>query len=103
MKKSINKKAMVIQQRFFDALNIMIASGESAGLKDFCDKHNFNRTKYSRIRSTMHKSMDEMKYKVIDIDALACICEDFGISCDWLLLGKGNMLKTDDYVHSKKD
>ena len=102
MKKSINQKALAIQRRFFEALDFAIDSGASAGLKGFCEEHDFNRTKYSRIRSAIDKPLEDMRYKLIDIDALACLCEDFGVSADWLLLGRGGMLKTDGNAHSKR-
>ena len=35
----------------------------------------------------------ECPYKLIDIDALAYLVKDFGVSSDWLLLGRGKMFK----------
>ena len=32
---------------------------------------------------------------MIDIDALTRICEDFNVSADWLLTGRGKMFKKD--------
>lgn len=95
MKKSINPQAIAIQARFFEALDLAISLGKINGLKGFCDDHKLNRTKYSRIKNDLNKPLSEMKYKMIDIDALAGICTDFGVSADWLLLGRGKMLKTD--------
>lgn len=37
--------------------------------------------------------MEERLYKIIDLDALSSICRDFGVSAEWLLTGKGKMLK----------
>ncbi len=94
MKKSINPRAIEIQRRFFEALDVLITSGELSGLKEFCDNHKLNRTKYSRIKNGLSKPLEESLYKMIDIDALAAICSDFGVSPKWLLLGRGEMLKT---------
>lgn len=94
MKKSINPRAIAIQERFFQALDFLIASNELSGLKSFCDDNNLNRTKYSRIKNAFGKPIEETTYKLIDIDALAAICKDFGVSPEWLLLGRGKMLKT---------
>lgn len=101
MKKTINQRAIAIQRRFFQALDFAIESGATSGLKTFCELHDFNRTKYSRIRSSINQPIEDMKYKMIDIDALACLCDDFGVSADWLLLGRGEMLKTKGNAHSK--
>lgn len=95
MKKSINPQALSIQRRFFEALEMAISLGKINGVKRFCDSHNLNRTKYSRIKNDLNKPIDEMTYKMIDIDALAGICADFGVSPEWLLLGRGKMLKND--------
>jgi hypothetical protein len=91
MKKSINPQALEIQRRFFEALDLAISAEKVNGLKGFCVRHNLNRTKYSRIKSTLNKPVDEMRYKIIDIDALMYLCQDFGVSSDWLLLGHGKM------------
>lgn len=93
MKKSINPRAIAIQERFFEALDFLVASKGLSGLKTFCDDNKLNRTKYSRIKNDLGKPIEEMTYKMIDIDALAAICKDYGVSPEWLLLGQGKMLK----------
>lgn len=95
MKKNINPEVVEIQNRFFEALNLAIELGRFTGLRDFCDKHKLNRIKYSRIRNSIGKPIEEMTYKSIDVDALSAICEDFNVSPEWLLLGRGKMLKSD--------
>ena len=102
MKKSINPKAIAIQNRFFEALEMAISLGAVNGLKGFCDTHKLNRTKYSRIKNDLNKPIEETTYKLIDIDALAGICTDFGVSAEWLLLGRGKMLKNDKECTYKK-
>lgn len=91
MKKTINPQVIDIQKRFFDAIAMAKALGRTTGLKSFCEAHNLNLVKYYRIKSDLGKPIDEMHYKEIDIDALAYICEDFGVSPQWLLLGRGKL------------
>ena len=93
MRKSINPLAMEVQRRFFEALDVAIHYGRYSSLQDFCTQYDFNRTKYSWVRSYLDKPISEMRYKMIDIDALTHICEDFNVSADWLLTGRGKMLK----------
>lgn len=95
MKKSINPQAIEIQRRFFEALDLAISLGKISGLKGFCNDHKLNRTKYSRIKNCLDKPIEEATYKMIDLDALSAICRDFGVSAEWLLLGRGKMLKSD--------
>lgn len=95
MLKNIRPELVSIQRRFFEALDVVIGTGQCGGLQTFCKEHNLNRVKYSNIRTEMRKP-DEAKptnYKVIDLDALAYLCKDFNISSDWLLLGKGKMFR----------
>jgi len=91
--KRMNDKAMEIQQRFFEALETGIQLGRYGGLKTFCNEHGFNRTKYSRIRTGMKDPANARYYTTIDIDALAALCSDLNVSPDWLLLGRGKMMK----------
>lgn len=93
MKKSVNPAAIEITRRFFQALNLAIELGKIDGVKGFCTAHHLNRVKYATLKNDIEKPVDEMQYKTIDIDALAAICFDFGVSADWLLTGRGKMLK----------
>lgn len=95
MKKSVNPQAIQITRRFFQALNLAVELGKVDGIKGFCECHGLNRVKYATLKNTLDKPIDEMTYKCIDVDALAGICTDFGVSAEWLLLGRGKMLKTD--------
>lgn len=91
MKKSINPRAISIQSRFFQALELLIENGKiPGGLKEFCIKNNLNRPKYSTLRALDGNTTDASLYKVIDIDALAALA-DYGVSPDWLLSGRGGM------------
>jgi hypothetical protein len=90
--KTVRPKAKEIQARFFQAIDMLIESGKIKSLNSFCEHYGLHRPKYSNIRSY---SKDQTKlgtgYKFIDIDALAYLVADFGVSSDWLLLGKGGM------------
>lgn len=93
MKKSINPQAIEIQKRFFQALELAIDSGKINGIKGFCDNHKLNRIKYQNIKMSLQKPLEESTYKCIDIDALQYLCNDFNVSCEWLVFGRGQMLK----------
>lgn len=91
MKKTINPQSITIQKRFFEAMSRAKELGLISGLKMFCDRHNLNSVKYYRIKRDLGKPIAEMHYKSIDIDALLYVCQDFGVSADWLLLGRGRL------------
>jgi hypothetical protein len=93
-KKIVRPRAKEVQDRFFQALDMLINSGTIAGLQTFCKDYDLHRAKYSNLRTF---SKDNEKpgtgYKFIDIDSLSYLVTDFGISADWLLTGKGGMFK----------
>lgn len=92
--KTIRPRVEEIQNRFFEALDLLIESGKIKGLQTFCNDYGLHRPKYSNLRTF---SRDQSKlgtgYKFIDLDSLSYLVEDFGVSSDWLLLGKGGMFK----------
>lgn len=89
-----SKAASQINTRtFFEAINTLIASGKLEGMKTFCNLYDLHQPKYSRLRSATMDTTKECPYKLIDIDALAYLVKDFGVSSDWLLLGRGKMFK----------
>ena len=92
--KTVRPKAKEIQTRFFQAIDMLIESGKIKSLNAFCEHYGLHRPKYSNIRSY---SKDQNKlgtgYKFIDIDALAYLVADYGVSSDWLLLGRAGMFK----------
>lgn len=92
--KIIRPKALEIQKRFFEALDLLIESGKIKGLKTFCDEYGLHRPKYSNLR-TATKDPDNpgTGYKFIDIDALSYLVADYKVSADWLLRGKGGIFR----------
>lgn len=92
--KTIRPKAGEIQQRFFQAIDLLISSDKIKSLQAFCTDYGLHRPKYSNLRTrTNDPTKPGTGYKFIDIDALAYLAKDFGISSDWLLLGKGGMFR----------
>ncbi len=92
--KTIRPVARGIQRRFFEALDMLIAEKRISGLQPFCKDYDLHRAKYSNIRTAM-KNPDKpgTGYKLIDVDALAYLVADYGISAEWLLMGKGRMFR----------
>ncbi len=92
--KTIRPKVHEIQKRFFEAIDILIESKKITGLLPFCKEYNLHRPKYSNIRSLVKENKPGTGYKLIDIDALAYLVDDYKISADWLLTGRGGMFRT---------
>lgn len=82
-----------MQRRFFEALEMLIDLGRVNSLSAFCSAYGLHRPKYSNIRTAINDpSKPGTGYKFIDIDALAYLVRDYGVSSEWLLEGKGEML-----------
>lgn len=84
-----------VQRRFFTAIEYFKETKKLAGLQTFCKEYKLNRPRYSRVKNKIMspETSAETMYRTIDIVALVYICRDYNISTDWLLLGKGKMLK----------
>ena len=91
--KTVRPQANDIQIRFFQALDLLIESKELKSLAAFCNEYGLHRPKYSNIRTLSKEGKPGTGYKLIDIDALAYLVKNYGISADWLLLGIGGMFK----------
>lgn len=91
--KTVRPEAKAIQDRFFQALNILIESGKIKGLQPFCREYGLHKPKYSRLRTQMQTPAKVSRYKFIDLQALYFLVKDYKISADWLLTGRGGMFK----------
>jgi hypothetical protein len=91
--KVVRPEAHNVQRRFFEAIEMLIDLGRMNSLAAFCSEYGLHRPKYSNIRTAINDpSKPGTGYKFIDIDALAYLVRDYGVSSEWLLVGKGDML-----------
>ncbi|MCM1168831.1 MAG: hypothetical protein NC324_02730 [Bacteroides sp.] len=90
---SSTTRSSEIQVRFFQAFREAVRLGKIKSMKNFCKMHGLNRTKYAILINTMDapERADKTEYRLIDMAALAALCEDAKVSPRWLLLGKGKM------------
>lgn len=92
--KVIRPQAQAIQDRFFEAVNALIGSGRLPSLSAFCEAYGLHRPKYSNLRTySSDRSKPGTGYKFIDIDAPSYLVNDFGVSGDWILTGRGGMFR----------
>ena len=73
-----------IADRFFFALEELRRRRVIRGLQTFTRKHNIN---YGNM-NTLKNNRDNHAIKT---EYLAWLAQDYGVSCDWLLLGNGEM------------
>lgn len=84
MNLNIPSRALEISERFFKAIDALKSKGEIKGLQTFTKMHGLN---YGNINTMKHN----LTRRTFRIEYLSYIAEDFGVSCEWLLLGKGDM------------
>ena len=77
-----------IADRFFYALEVLADRKVIKGLQTFTRRHGLN---YGNM-NTMKNNRDRHSLKSYH---LAFLAQDYGVSCEWLLLGNGEMF-TDD-------
>lgn len=76
-----------INQRFTESVNFLISEFKDVNKTSIAEKLKISKSKFSEI---LNKRMS------IGLENLADFTECFNISAEWLLTGKGEMLRTDD-------
>jgi len=80
-----SQKSIQINTRFFSAIDTLKQIGAIETKKEFCVKYNIDPGNLNRLMREPHRQF-ELAY-------LNYLVEDYGISADWLLTGRGAMFK----------
>ena len=84
MSRRMGETELAIADRFFYAIEVLSEKKVIRGLQTFTKKHGLN---YANM-NTLKNNRDRWRLKT---EYLAFIAEDYGVSCEWLLLGNGDM------------
>ncbi|WP_276893625.1 hypothetical protein [Hallella bergensis] len=68
--------------RFFDAIYQLIERRLIRGKKTFCDRYGINRWNFNTCEKTPESGMFKLSW-------LTYLVRDYGVSADWLLVGRG--------------
>lgn len=82
--KKITETEIAIAERFFFALEELARMRVIRGLQTFTRRHGIN-------YGNMNRRKNNRAVQGVKADYLAFLAEDYGISCEWLLLGNGDM------------
>lgn len=97
--KVVTPVAEGINRRFFVGLEAVIGLGRVSSLEAFCKEFELTPSRYRETRSTYgvtpNQNAAPSRYKTIDCEALHGLCSKYGVSAEWLLLGRGKMLKNE--------
>ncbi len=89
-----NPDSVKIIERFFHVFELLIANNELRGIKTFTDKYDINRRNF-------YHSMSDHTRDIFQMAWLTYLIEDFGVSSQWLMTGKGEIFVKDKFP--KKD
>lgn len=82
--RKIGDAELAIADRFFFAIETLVERKVIRGLQTFTKKHDIN---YGNM-NTLKNNRERYALKT---EHLAFLAQDYGVSCEWLLLGNGDM------------
>ena len=85
MAKIVSETELAIAERFFFALEELKKRKVIRGLKTFSERHGLNQGNLIE-----HKNKHKTDWS-LRTEHLAFLAQDYGVSCEWLLLGNGDM------------
>lgn len=86
MKKNIGKTEKDIADRFFFVIEELARRKVIRGLQTFTKRHDINYGNMNTLKN--HRDRYAMK-----TEYLAFLAQDYGVSCEYLLLGKGEIFE----------
>lgn len=81
----ISEDGVEITKRFFEAIDMLIAQKRIRGLLTFTKAHDINYWNITTVRN-------QPEVSVLKPEWLSYLVQDYGISSEWLLTGRGGML-----------
>lgn len=78
---NISKEGIDITNRFFEAIDMLKAQKKIRGLQTFTRQYDINRWNIITVKQNPEKS-------VLKPEWIVYLVRDYGISADWVLLGK---------------
>lgn len=86
--KNISDRELAITDRFFYALEVLQDYKVIRGLQTFTKRNGLNYGNMNVLKN--HRTTHGLKP-----EHLAMLAQDYGVSCEWLLLGNGDMFTRD--------
>ncbi len=85
-RRAYSEDTLSIMQRFFDAVDVVIKNKLVKNFATFCAKYNIDRRHIYAQKKDLGKGYFEVSW-------LLPLINDFGVSAQWLLTGKGMMFQ----------
>ncbi len=81
-----NPESIPVIHRFYEAIDTLIVKKEIRGVQTFTRQYHINRWNFSTVRKNPESDMFQLSW-------LSYIVNDYGVSAEWLLTGRGKMFK----------
>lgn len=85
-----------INRRFFEAIEELVTLGRLSALDAFCREAGLYSPRYREMRGTYGvtpRAGYVSRYKSLQAEAVYTLTAKFGVSADWLITGRGKMLR----------
>lgn len=84
-----------VSRRFFKAIDRLVAYKEIRALGSFCEGNHLSASRYREMRFEygVTPTGKRSRYKNVEIEALYALVANYSISAEWLLTGRGEMIK----------
>lgn len=80
----ISNEGISVTKRFFEAIDMLKAQKKIRGLQTFTNRYDINRWNLVTVRT-------QPEVSVLKPEWIVYLVRDYGISADWILLGRGGM------------
>jgi len=79
-----NSESIEVIKRFYEAIDMLIASKNIRGVQTFTTHYKINRWNFNTVRQKPESDMFQLVW-------ISHLVSDFGISAEWIMTGKGGM------------
>lgn len=80
-----NPESIEIINRFFEAIEYLKSSRTIRGIQTFTNKYGINKRNFYTVRANPESDMFQLIW-------ITYLINDYGISAEWIMTGKGGML-----------
>jgi len=88
-----------INRRFFKAVDSLATMGRVNSLEALCKEFKLHPPRYREMRLTYgvipNPNSKPSRYVNLEMDAIHHLCNMYSVSSEWLILGRGKMLKNE--------
>jgi len=86
-----NPESIAIINRFYEAIDMLIASRVIRGKQSFTSQYGINRWNFNTVRQKPESDMFQLIW-------ISHLISDFGVSAEWIMTGKGGMFAAEPKI-----